>query len=126
MFPKLANILVTAYDTPRRTLKTYAYGEGGKPRKFSNNPKISLQVHCHPKLSAHFILRNLYMNRKYLETLQIEVRIASSEPRNISSTIFDVRKYQEHNFSFISTQKYHYWQRSNPKILDLSPRMCIW
>ena len=31
-------------------------------KKFSSNPKISPQVHCDPKISAHFILRNPYMN----------------------------------------------------------------
>ena len=41
------------------------------------------------------------MNIKYPETMQIEMRIASGEPRNISLTIFDAKKYHEHNFSFI-------------------------
>ena len=51
---------------------------GGQSKKFSGNPKVSLQLHCNPKISAHFILRNLYMNMKYPETMQIEVRIAST------------------------------------------------
>ena len=57
---------------------------GGQSKKFSRNPKISLQLHCNPKISAHFLHINLYMNVKYPKTMQIEVRIASSEPRNIS------------------------------------------
>ena len=48
------------------------------------------------------------MNIKYPETLEIEIRIASSEHRNISSTIFDVKKYHELNFNFFWTQKYHF------------------
>ena len=64
---------------------------GGQSKKFSGNPKVSLQLHCNPKISAHFILGNLYMNIKYPETMQIEMRIASGEPRNISLTIFDAK-----------------------------------
>ena len=52
---------------------------------------MSLQLHCNPKISAHFIIRNLYMNIEYPETMQIEIKIMSSEPRNISSTNFDVK-----------------------------------
>ena len=44
-------------------------------KKFSGYPKISLQLHCNPKMSAHFILRSRYMNLKYLETMQLQVRI---------------------------------------------------
>ena len=73
----------------------------GRSNKFSGNLKISLQLHCDPKVSVHFILRNLYMSTKFPEKMQIEVRIASSEPRNINSTVFDVKNYHEHNFSFI-------------------------
>ena len=57
---------------------------GGQYKKFSGNPKISLELHCNPKISDHFILRNLYMNIKHPRIMQIEVRIASSEPTNIS------------------------------------------
>ena len=69
--------------TPRGALSTYAYG-GGQSKKFSGNPKISLQYHCNPKISANFTLRNLYMNIKYPETMQTKVKIVSGEPRNIS------------------------------------------
>ena len=31
-----------------------------------------------------------------------------SERSNVSSTVFDVKKCHEHNFSFIWTQKYHF------------------
>ena len=56
---------------------------GGQSKKFSGNPKISLQLQCNPKISAHFIYinGNLYKNIKYPQTMQIEVRIASIEPR---------------------------------------------
>ena len=57
---------------------------GGQSKRLSGNPKISLQHHCNPKISANFILRNLYMNIKYPETMQTKVKIVSSEPRNIS------------------------------------------
>ena len=60
------------------------YISGDQSKKFSGNPKISLQLQCTPKISAHFILRNLYMNIKHPETMQIEVRIASSNPINNS------------------------------------------
>ena len=98
---------------------------GGQSKKFSGSLKVSLQLHCNPKISAHFILKNVYKNIKYPETMQIEVRIASSEHRNISSTIFDVKKYHELDFNCILIQTYHFWQYSNPKISDLTPRMCI-
>ena len=65
------------------------------------------------------------MNIKYPKTMQIEVRIVSSEPRNISITMFGLNKYHEHGFSFIWTQKYHFWQYSDPKIWYLPPRMCM-
>ena len=92
---------------------------GGSVQEISGNSKISFQLHCNPKVSAHFILGNLHMNMKYPETMQIEVWIASSKPRNISSTMFDVKKYHEHDFSFIWTKKYHFGQYSDPKISDL-------
>ena len=41
---------------------------------------------------------------RYFMTGPLEVRIASSKPRNISSTMFDVEKYHEHDFSFIWIQ----------------------
>ena len=92
---------------------------GGQSKKFSGNPKIPLQHNCDPKISAHFILKNLYMNIKYRETMQTKVRIASSEPRNIILTMCGVKKYHEDGFSFILTQKYHFWQYS-PKNVGLS------
>ena len=81
---------------------------GRQSKKFSGNPKISPQLHFNPKISAQFILRNLYMNIKYPETMQVKVRIASSEPRNISDTMFGVKKCHYDSFSFIWTQKYHF------------------
>ena len=38
---------------------------GDQSKKFAGNPKISLQLHCNPKISAHLILRNLYMSIEY-------------------------------------------------------------
>ena len=64
---------------------------GDQSKKFSGNPKILLQLLWDPKLLAHFKFRNLYLNIKHPGTMQMEVRIASSEPRNINSTIFDVK-----------------------------------
>ena len=55
---------------PGGIFSTYAYGGGGQSKKFS----------CNSKISAHFIYINLYMNMKHPETMQIEVRIASSKP----------------------------------------------
>ena len=83
----------------QRALSTYAYAHT-QSKKFSRNPKISLQIHYNPKnISSFFIPRNLCKNKKYPETMQIEVRIASIEPRNISITMFGVKKYHEHGFS---------------------------
>ena len=89
---------------------------GGQSQKFSGNPKISLQLQCNPKISAHVIYINLYMNIEYPQTMQIEVRIASIEHRNIDITMFGIKKYHQHSFSFfgpknitfgnILTQKY--------------------
>ena len=76
---------------------------GGQSKKFSGNPKISLHLHCHPKISARFTLGNLCMNIEYPEIMQIEVRIAASEHRNISSTIFGPKNI---TFGNILTQKY--------------------
>ena len=98
---------------------------GDQSKKFSGNPKISLQLQCNPKISAHFTYINLYMNIKYAQTMQIEVRIASIEPRNINITMFGIKKYHQHSFSFSWTKKYHFWQHSDPKISDLPPRMCM-
>ena len=96
---------------------------GGQSKKFSGNPKISLHFQCNPKISAHLIYINLYMNIKYPQTMQ--VRIASIEPRNINITMFGIKKYHEHSFSFLWTEKYHFRQYSDPKISDLPPRMCM-
>ena len=93
---------------------------GGQAKKFSGNPKISLQLQRYPKISAHFIYINLYMNIKYPQTMQIEVRIASIEPRNINITMFGIKKYHEHSFSFLWTQIYHFWQHSDPKNIGLT------
>ena len=39
--------------------------------------------------------------------------------------MFGIKKYHDHNFSFLWTQKYHFWQHSDPKISNLSPCMCM-
>ena len=42
---------------PRGRLSTYAYGGGyGQPKEFSGNPKISVQLDCDPKISAHLYI----------------------------------------------------------------------
>ena len=65
------------------------------------------------------------MNMKCPETMQIEKSITSNEPRNISSTMFGIKKYHEYILSFLWTQKYHFSQYPDPKISDLPPRMCM-
>ena len=115
---------ITSFLASQGALSTYAYG-GGQSKKFSGNPKISLQLQCNPNISAHFIYINLYMDIKYSQTMQIEVRIASIECRNINITMYSIKKYHEHSFTFLWTQKYHFWQHSDPKISDLPPRMCM-
>ena len=76
---------------------------GAQSKKLSGNSKISLQLHCNPKISVNFLLIKLYMNIKHPESMQKEVRIASSKPRNIISLIFDVEIYHEQIFSVIWT-----------------------
>ena len=61
---------------PGGTLSTYAYGGGGLVQEIFRQAKISLQLHCNPKISAHFTLRNMHMNRKHPETMQRAVRVA--------------------------------------------------
>ena len=56
----------------------------GESKKFTGNPKTSLQLQCNSKISAHLILESLYMNIKYPEIMEMEVRIALSESRSIS------------------------------------------
>ena len=96
---------------------------GVSPKNFQATQKYHYSF-SNPKKSAHFIFKNLHMSMKYPETMKIEVMIASSGPRNFSSTIFDVIKYNEHNFSFNLTQKHHFWQNSNSKISELLPHIC--
>ena len=105
---------------PRGGHSAHTLPREGQSKKFSGNAKRSLQLQCNPEISAF-----LYMNIKYPQTMQIEVRIASIEPRNINITMFGIKKYHEHSFSFLWTQKYHFWQHSDPKISDLPPRMCM-
>ena len=62
------------HTLPRGDTKHIRIRGGGQSKKFSGNPKISLQHHCNPKISANFILRNLYMNIK----LQTKVKIVST------------------------------------------------
>ena len=71
-------------------VKTYAYKAAG-PRNLWQ-PKISLQLHCNPKISPHFILTNPKTNIKDLETMQIAVRITSKELRSISFLLFGAFK----------------------------------
>ena len=60
-------------------LSTYAYGSQSK--KFLGNRKISPQLHCNPRISAHFVFRSLCMKMIDYETLQVKVRTASKEPK---------------------------------------------
>ena len=57
---------------------------GVSPRNFHATQKYHFSFTATQKISAHFIHINLYVNMKYPETMQIEVRIASSEPIEIS------------------------------------------
>ena len=55
--------------------------------------------------------------------MQIEVRISSKEPRNISITILDAKKYHGHNLSIFGPKislSAIFW----PKSTDLPPRAC--
>ena len=85
-------------------------------QKVSGSPKISLQLHYDPKISARFMVRNQCMNTKYPETMQTEVRIASGKPSNISSTIFLVKDIINIISVLFGLKKYHFWLSSNPKL----------
>ena len=99
---------------------------GGSIQEIFMQPKKITSASLQPKnISSFYIYINLYMNIKYPQTMQIEVRIASIEPRNINITMFGINKYHEHSFRFLWTQKYHFWQHSDSKISDLPLRMCM-
>ena len=104
---------------PGGTICTYAYG--GQFKKFLDDSDTSLHPYCNPKISAHFILRNLYMNIKYPETMRIDVRIASSEPRNISSTIFGDKNIMNLILIFFGPKSITFSKYSNPKYRTYLP-----
>ena len=68
--------------TPGGALSTYAYG--GSVQEIFRKPKNITSASMQPKNISSFYIYingNLYMNIKYPQTMQIEVRIASIEPR---------------------------------------------
>ena len=89
---------------------------GGQSKKFSGNPKISLQLHFNPKISAHSIITNLYMNIKYPETMQVKARLPLANPeisvtrcfvsKNIMKIVLLLFGPKNITFGNILTQKY--------------------
>ena len=86
-------VLGPSRHLPRGDTEHILLRQRGSVQEIFREPKILVQVHCSPKISAHFIFSNLCMNMKCSEIMQTEVRIASSEPRNIGLTISDTKKY---------------------------------
>ena len=84
------------------------YTDGESVQKIFRQPKNITPASLQPKNITSFYTLNLCINIKYPKTMQTEGRIAPSEPRNIRSTIFDVKKYPEHKISFIWIQKCHF------------------
>ena len=113
---------------PGGTFSPYAYGMVS-PNSFQATQKCHFNssfIASHPKISAHFILRILYVNMKYPETIQIEVRITSCEPRNISSTIFHVKRYDELNIiSVLFGPKSVTFGNIRTKNIGLTPGICM-
>ena len=84
-------------QSPWGTLSTYAYG--GQSEKFIRNPKILFQLHCNPKISANLQTLTVVNKHQSPEKMLIEPRIASTEHRNISLTMFYSYDYVCHNVS---------------------------
>ena len=61
------------------------------------------------------------MNINYPEAMQIEVRVASSEHRNIGLTILIERKYRENGFSLIWTKRITFGNIVTQNIVITSP-----
>ena len=92
----------------------------GSVQEIFRQPKNITSASMQPKnisLFYIYIYINLYMNIKYPQTMQIEVRISSIEPRNINIKMFGVSKnvinivsvfFGPKNITFgnILTQKY--------------------
>ena len=95
----------------------HTYTGGGQSKKFAGNQRCHFSF-MQPKMWAHFMAF-------YTLGMQINIRIAYKERRNISLTTFDTKKYQEHNFSIIWTQKCNFRRYFNQEISDLpSSPMC--
>ena len=62
---------------------------------------------------------------KYPETMQREVRIASSKPRNISITVFGVKNIRNMVLILIGPKKYHFWQYTDLKYRNYLS-VCAW
>ena len=62
---------------------------------------------------------------KYPIILLTEIRIASKEPKSIILSTVDLKNIMAKIYQFISSQKYHFRQCSNPKIADLPPYMHV-
>ena len=75
---------------PVGTLTTNAYG--GSVQEIFRQPKNITSFNATDKISPHLYSEAfISMNMKFPDTMPREVGIASSESRNVSSTIFDVR-----------------------------------
>lgn len=56
----------------------HTHMHGGQLEKLSGNAKISVQLNCSKKMSAHFIFR---CRNQHPETMQTDARIAFKELR---------------------------------------------
>ena len=77
------------FDAPvasKGALSTHPYG-GVSPRNYLATQNISL-ASLNPKISANFKTLTPVNKHKSPRAMQIEARIAATEPRNISWTMF--------------------------------------
>ena len=93
-------------------------GGGSQSKEFSDNPKMSLHVHWNQEI---FHTLNLVHKHKVSRNNANSSQDCLQRAQKYNSTMLGV----EHGFSFIWTQKYHFWQYSDPKISDLPPCMCM-
>ena len=72
---------------------------GGQSGKFYGNSIVSVLLSLQPISISEFYSKMSVNKHKYPETMQIEARIASTEPRNVSLLRFMPKIYHGHNFS---------------------------
>ena len=65
---------------------------GGQSEKFPRNQKISVRLHCNPKISANFKTLTLVNKHARPEKMPTQATTASTERRNISLSMLYAQK----------------------------------